>query len=144
MALGSLMGGLALANAKLGAVHGIAGVVGGVTGGPHGALCAALLPSVITVTMAALRSRDPGSAALRRYALAADLVTAESASRAEDLVAWVRETCQLLSVPGLGAYGLTDADVEHVVLAAARSSSMKGHPIALTTDELRLIVQSSR
>lgn len=144
MALASLSGGLALANAKLGAVHGIAGVVGAVTGGPHGAICAALLPSVITVTMAALRSRDPGSPAMRRYALAADLVTAGTASRAEDLVAWVRETCQLLSAPGLGAYGLSESDIDHVVVAAGRSSSMRGHPIELTQDELRLVVQSSR
>jgi len=144
MALCSLLGGLALANAKLGAVHGIAGVVGGLTGGPHGAICAALLPSVVTVTTGAMRSRDPRSIALRRYAHAADVVTGEHQSRTDDLVSWIRETCQALSVPGLSAYGLEDDDVERVVTGAARSSSMKGHPIQLTTDELRLIVQSSR
>lgn len=144
MALCSLLGGLALANAKLGAVHGLAGVIGGVTGGPHGAICAALLPSSITVTTAALRSRDPRSTALTRYAHAADIVTGERRSRTDDLVSWIRETCQTLSVPGLSAYGFDDADVDQVVAAAARSSSMKGHPIELTLDELRLIVQSSR
>lgn len=144
MALCALMGGLALANAKLGAVHGLAGVIGGVTGGPHGAICAALLPSVVTVTTAALRSRDPRSIALTRYAQAADIVTGERQARSDDLVSWIREECQELSVPGLGAYGLTDDDVDRVVIAAARSSSMKGHPIELTLDELRLIVQSSR
>jgi alcohol dehydrogenase class IV len=138
MALCSLLGGLALANAKLGAVHGLAGVIGGGTGGPHGAICAALLPSAVTVTTGALRSRDPKSVAL------AHIVTGERQSRTDDLVSWIRETCQELSVPGLDAYGFTAADVEHVVAAAARSSSMKGHPIELTTDELRLIVQSSR
>lgn len=144
MALCSLLGGLALANAKLGAVHGLAGVIGGVTGAPHGAICAALLPSVVTVTTGALRSRDPKSVALARYSKAADIVTGERHSRTDDLVSWVRETCQMLSVPGLSAYGFTAADVEDVVAAAARSSSMKGHPIELTADELRLIVQSSR
>ena len=144
MALSSLLGGLALANAKLGAVHGIAGVVGGLTGGPHGAICAALLPSVVTVTTAALRSRNPHSPALVRYAHAADLVTGESQSRTDDLVGWIRETSQALSIPGLSAYGLDGDDVDHVVHASSRSSSMKGHPIELTADELRLIVASSR
>lgn len=144
MALTSLLGGLALANAKLGAVHAIAGVVGGVTGGPHGAICAALLPAVVTVTTAALRSRSPRSPALARYAHAADLVTGESQSRTDDLVGWIRETSQALSIPGLGAYGLSDEDVDHVVHASSRASSMKGHPIDLTADELRLIIASSR
>lgn len=144
MALCSLLGGMALANAKLGAVHGLAGVVGGVTGGPHGAICAALLPATITVTASALRARAPSSPALARYARAADLLTGEPSSRIEDLVAWVRETTQLLSIKGLGAYGLADDQVEDVVAAAARSSSIKGHPVELTPDELRLIVQSSR
>jgi alcohol dehydrogenase class IV len=144
MALCSLLGGLALANAKLGAVHGIAGVVGGVTGGPHGAICAALLPSVVTVTVGALRDRDPTSAALTRYGRVADIVTGDPASRVEDLVQWVRETSQMLSIPGLSAYGLRSSDVEHVVAASARSSSMKGHPIELTQDEIQRIVLSSQ
>jgi alcohol dehydrogenase class IV len=143
MALCSLLGGLSLANAKLGAVHGIGGVVGGMTGGPHGPICAALLPSVVTVTLAALRDRQPRSVALSRYARAADLVTGEHGSRSEDLVAWIRETCQVLSIPGLSAYGLTDDDVDDVVIGAARSSSIKGHPVELTEDELRRIVLSS-
>ncbi len=143
MALCSLLGGMALANAKLGAVHGIGGVVGGMTDGPHGAICAALLPSVVTVTLAALRDRQPRSIALSRYARAADLVTGESGSRSEDLVAWIRETCQVLSIPGLSAYGLTADDVDAVVAAASRSSSIKGHPVELSEDELRRIVLSS-
>ena len=45
MAVASLFGGLALANAGLGAVHGLAAPLGGMIGAPHGAVCAALLPS---------------------------------------------------------------------------------------------------
>ncbi|MBV9671724.1 MAG: iron-containing alcohol dehydrogenase, partial [Verrucomicrobia bacterium] len=46
MALASLLGGLSLANAGLGAVHGFAGPIGGSFSAPHGAICAALLPHV--------------------------------------------------------------------------------------------------
>jgi alcohol dehydrogenase class IV len=143
MALCSLMGGLALANAKLGVVHGIAGVVGGLTGGPHGAICAALLPSAVTVTAAALRDRDPASEALQRYSRAASLVTGGASTRVDDLVAWIRETSQHLSIPGLSSYGLAEDAVDGVVAAAARASSTKGHPIELTPTEMRRVLLSS-
>jgi len=47
MAWVSLCGGLALANSGLGAVHGLAGVIGGLCGAPHGTICGALLPHVL-------------------------------------------------------------------------------------------------
>ena len=59
MALTSLLGGLALANAKLGAVHGFAGVLGGMYDAPHGATCAALLPPVMEANIKALNARAP-------------------------------------------------------------------------------------
>jgi len=67
MALTSLFGGLALANAKLGAVHGFAGPMGGMFPAPHGAICGRLLPHVMAVNVRALQERLPGSEALRRY-----------------------------------------------------------------------------
>ena len=67
MSLASLFGGLALANAGLGAVHGFAAPIGGMFPAPHGAVCAALLPHVMEVNIRALRARAPDSEALRRY-----------------------------------------------------------------------------
>ena len=64
MALASLFGGLALANAGLGAVHGLAGPIGGMFPAPHGAVCAALLPHVMAANLSALRARAPASEAL--------------------------------------------------------------------------------
>ena len=61
MAMASLFGGLALANAGLGAVHGFAGPIGGVFPAPHGAICAALLPQVMAANLRALRQREPDS-----------------------------------------------------------------------------------
>ena len=54
MAWVSLSGGIALANAGLGAVHGLAGVIGSVTGAAHGAICGTLLPFVIAANRAAV------------------------------------------------------------------------------------------
>jgi len=64
MALASLLGGMALANARLGAVHAFAGPIGGLHGAPHGALCARLLPLVMQANLKALQARQPQSAAV--------------------------------------------------------------------------------
>ena len=75
MALASLMSGLALANAGLGAVHGFAGPIGGRFTAPHGAVCAALLPHATRVNIEALQKRQPDSEALRRYEVIARMLT---------------------------------------------------------------------
>jgi alcohol dehydrogenase class IV len=140
MSLCALLGGMALANAKLGAVHGIAGVVGGRVGGPHGAVCAALLAPVVAVTVRALQQRPTGPDALARYAEAARLLTGRPDAGTPDLLDWLAETVSLLEVPGLGAYGLTAADAPAVAQAALGASSTQGHPVRLSADELAAAV----
>ena len=136
MALASLLGGLALANAGLGAVHGFAAPVGGMFDAPHGALCAALLAPVMETNIRALRARAPQSEALRRYDVVAQLLTGNPAARADEGVEWVKHTCAELKIPPLAAYGIGPDDTSTVVEKAARASSMKGNPIVLTADEL--------
>ena len=75
LALASLFGGLALANAGLGAVHAVAGPVGGMFAAPHGATCAALLAAVVRANTRALESREPRNPALARYREIAAIVT---------------------------------------------------------------------
>jgi alcohol dehydrogenase class IV len=140
MALCSLLGGIALANAKLGAVHGLAGVIGGTADVPHGVACAALLAPVIEANVRALRSGQPGGPALDRYAEAARLLTGKPAASIDDGLAWIRETVGLLAVPGLAAFGLGPQHADDVAAKAARSSSMQGNPVALTHGDLRAIV----
>ena len=143
MALCSLFGGIALANAKLGAVHGVAGVVGGMVDAPHGAVCAALLVPVVEANVRALRERDPGSPALDRYAAAARLLIGRDAATVEDAVAWLRETVEALHVPPLGDVGLAPAQHAEVAEKAARSSSMQGNPVALSGDELVAVLDAA-
>lgn len=136
MAVASLCGGLALANAKLGAVHGFAAPLGGMFPVPHGVACARLLPPVVEVNVRALRARAPASSALGRYDEAARILTGNANARAEDGVAWLRELGDELGIPALSAYGVAEADVPGVVEKARRASSMQGNPIALTDEEL--------
>jgi len=146
MALCSLLGGMALANAKLGAIHGLAGVIGGTADVPHGMACAALLVPVIEANVRALRSgrpADPGLdhlAPLDRYAEAARLLTGDSAASVEDGLAWIRETLALLAVPGLAAFGLAPEQADDIAAKAMTSSSMQGNPVALSHDELKAIL----
>jgi alcohol dehydrogenase class IV len=136
MALVSLLGGLCLANAKLGAVHGFAGPIGGMFPAPHGAVCARLLPVVVETNVAALRARAPDSPVLGRYAELASILSGRSAATADDAAPWLRELVTELQVPGLGRYGLSPRDIPAVVEKAQRASSMQGNPIVLTPDEL--------
>jgi alcohol dehydrogenase class IV len=136
MAIASLCGGLALANAKLGAVHGFASPLCGMFPVPHGAVCARLLPLITEINLRALRARAPNAPAVARYDEVARLVTGDASSRAEDAVLWLRELVAELSVPGLARYGVRDSDIPRVVTAARQASSMQGNPIVLTDAEL--------
>lgn len=143
MALASLCGGLALANAKLGAVHGFASPIGGMFPAPHGAVCAVLLPPVMDVNLRALRSRTPDSPVLDKYAEVARLLTGRPDATPEDAVAWTRETAALLGIPPLSAYGVTSADLNDIVEKAAAASSMQGNPIKLSHEELYAVLASA-
>jgi alcohol dehydrogenase class IV len=143
MALASLFGGMALANAGLGAVHGLAGPIGGGFPAPHGAVCAALLPQVMETTLRALRQRQPESPALRRYEDVARLLTGREQATADDGVQWVGQLVSHLQIPRLGTYGLSHADTGEIVEKAAQASSMKANPILLTAEELAQILESA-
>jgi len=136
MAMASLFGGLALANAGLGAVHGFAGPIGGMFPAAHGAICAALLPHVMAANLRALRQRAPDSAALSRYGEVARLLTGNAGATADDGVEWVRRLVSDLQIPRLGRYGIRGEHVADLVAKASNASSMKANPIVLTPDEL--------
>ena len=140
MALCSLLGGMALANAKLGAVHGLAGVVGGTADVPHGAACAALLAPVVEANVRALRSAQPASFALSRYAEAAQLLTGDPGAAIEDGVTWIRQTVTQLRIPRLREYGLRSEDFGDIAAGALKASSTQGNPVVLLHNDLRAIL----
>ena len=141
MCLASLFSGMALANAKLGAIHGIAGPLGGMISGAHGGICAALLPAVMDTNISALRKRAAGSPMLARYNELARILTRSTKARAEDGISWVRNLCQALQVESLVQLGLSKADFTAVVAKSQKASSMQGNPIRLTEEELLEILQ---
>jgi alcohol dehydrogenase class IV len=143
MSLASLFGGLALANAGLGVVHGFAAPLGGRWNAPHGALCAAVLPHGMAANIAALRARAPNHPALERYAAIAVLLTGREVARVEDGVDWVRALCAELNVPSLRTWGISEADLPAVAEKAERASSMLANPLPLTGEELLAITRAA-
>jgi alcohol dehydrogenase class IV len=141
MSVASLFGGLSLANAGLGAVHGFAGPVGGMFHAPHGAVCAALLPGVMQANLQAVRLRAPAFEA--RFQTVARILTGNAAATPDDGVQWVRDLARDLKIPSLGAWEIKLRDIPALVAQAAKSSSMKANPIPLTTRELTTILEEA-
>jgi alcohol dehydrogenase class IV len=143
MALASLFGGLALANARLGAVHGMANPIGGYSRAPHGAVCARLLALVMETNLNALRTRLPASPAIARYTEVARLLTGDATAMAEAGVDWVRQLCDSLDIKPLKEYGINPDDFLEVVAQSQKANSMKGNPVSLTDAELLSILESA-
>jgi alcohol dehydrogenase class IV len=144
LALASLLSGMCLANSGLGAVHGIAAAAGARLNAPHGAVCAAVLAAAMEVNLRALRDRAPEHPAIERMSAVATLLTSQPDASPEDAIAWLQELTAVLSIPGLASYGLNDVEIEAVVTAAQKASSMRGNPIDLNDTEVSEIVTRSQ
>ncbi len=136
MALASLLGGIALANAGLGAAHGLVAPLSGRCGVPHGAGCACLLPGTVAANVRALRRRAPASPALARYSdVAGSVAQGGGDATPERAVTAIDELRGRLGIGGLAGLGVRREDLPAVV-SASRGGSMKYNPVALTDDEL--------
>ena len=141
MAFASLSGGLALANARLGAVHGFAGPLGGLLPIPHGAACAALLAPVARANVAALRAEGAAHPALARYAEAASLAGGSPSNghawRPEDAAVTLGSLGRGTGHPGLAFFGLGERTSLDSSRRPRPSSSMRGNPSGSSRQELQ-------
>jgi alcohol dehydrogenase class IV len=145
MSIASLFGGLALANAGLGVIHGFAAPIGGMFDAPHGAVCAALLPHGMTANLRALRARASveDRAAIERYRIVAVTFTGDPDATPEAGIEAVAALCADLQIPGLRAYGIDESHATDLAQKALRSSSMKANPIALDEAQMRDVLIAS-
>jgi alcohol dehydrogenase class IV len=140
MSMASLEGGVALANAGLGAVHGIAAILGGAYGIPHGLACACLLPHVVEANMQRLRSESPTSPVLPRYVrvfswLAGRPLDSEDATLAQG-VAFIQELNGRLGVPALKDFGVKEDDLAGIAAKSFLASSTRANPVTLSPQDL--------
>ena len=165
MAYAALCSGICLANAGLGAVHGLASPLGAQFPIPHGAACGSVLAATTRVNIRALESRAPESPALRRYADVGRVLAAggtggasgaagatgaagAAASAMSDvearaaLVSLLDNWRATLVVPWLSSFGIRESMI-HGIILDSRGSSMKTNPIVLTDEELAVILRVS-
>jgi alcohol dehydrogenase class IV len=158
MLIASSMGGLALANAKLGLVHGFAAVLGGMyENAPHGALCAVLLPYVFKANVEALQEKLKAVNSqsleatdirlkLNRFVEVSKIITGNPNATIEDGVAWLHALLKDIHIPALSTMCsdlYKEELVTEVVQATLQASSTKGNPLPLSADIVRSILKQA-
>jgi alcohol dehydrogenase class IV len=141
MAYAAFLSGVTLANAGLGTVHGLAGAIGGLFAAPHGVVCGTLMGAVVAANVHSLVDTHAEHAVARRkYAQVGRWMMGrpelDEAAACHALVdalhAWIDD----FHLPRLGAFGITDADLDRLVDAAEN----KSNPVALAKDEMRTVL----
>ena len=136
MAWVSLCGGLALANAGLGVIHGLAGPLGGLIAAPHGAICGTLLPQGLA--MNAERVADP-TRIRQVIGWIAEAFDVKPEKAICTLTQWSRQN----GLPSLAQMGFTPQHLHQAAEAAATSSSMQANPARLSASDLAILMATA-
>jgi hypothetical protein len=134
----SLSGGLALANAGLGVVHGFSGVIGGRTGAAHGAICGALLGPVLAMN----RARSTGAARERLDRVCAALAEVLDTTPDHAPTA-LSDWAHAAGLPRLSVMGVLTADHDAIAAVAETASSTRGNPVVLNRADLCAILHTA-
>lgn len=143
MSIASLFGGLALANGKLGAVHGIAGPLGGMFPIPHGNACACLLPHVFETNTNVLIHEKIHSESLNRYKEISKIITGKMDASLDEGINWIKELNTKMEIPQLAKYGVREEDFPEIIEKSIKASSMKGNPVQLSPSDLLSILKNA-
>lgn len=143
MCAASVCGGLALANAKLGAVHGFAGPLGGMISAPHGAICASLIIPAWEANYAALLARDPKGKHIAKMDAVARILTSNPEASGNYATAWLEKLIDNLPLSRLGELNFENHQIAEAVRKSSNASSMKGNPIKLSEHQLRDILEAA-
>ncbi|MGF1723279.1 iron-containing alcohol dehydrogenase [Photobacterium nomapromontoriensis] len=139
MSFAALLGGMALANAKLGAAHGLASSLGGRLDAPHGLITAQLAPYVMQENV--LAAREAGRAdVLNRYRQLACILTGRMNAEIIDGILWTKRTLSRLNLPAVTEYGLCNVIFDEVAEDAMLSNAIKGNPLPLNKGRLLSIL----
>lgn len=149
MAYASMISGIALANAGLGIVHGLASPVGGFFPVPHGVVCGTLVAEATAANLAALRAEERAGGAplgrarraLARYAEAGRILAPRSgrgseAADGDALVERLREWIEALQLPRLGAFGIAEGDLDRIAGAAHN----RNNPVQLNRQQILAVL----
>jgi len=143
LSLASLFSGIALANSGLGGVHGIAGVIGGMTPAPHGALCARLLPYVFEMNANLISQESKDSIAYEKLKVITRILLDSDTHEFGETVKYLEKLAEQLKIGRLQAYGVNAKDFPFIVENSLSSSSMKGNPVLLNSEQLQRILEKA-
>lgn len=138
MSIGSMMAGMALANARLGAVHGLAHPLGINYRIHHGLICGVLLPGVIRFNMPIVenkyaniyRAMEPSSQGLSDKECAVKLLES------------IENLLDSLKIPRrLRDFGVKEEDLENIAIQSQSSESLKANPRTATPGDLVAIMK---
>jgi len=131
MHYGSLLAGMALANARLGGVHGIAHPLGGHCRIPHGVVCGLLLPYVMEYNL---------EYAAEKYAHIAQRLGQEATPL--QAVKAVRKLLAQIGIPEhLEPLGVRRDDFPVLIKESLPSGSLKSNPRPLEAEDVRRILE---
>lgn len=138
MSMGSLMAGMAMANARLGGVHGMAHPLGSYYDIPHGVVCGLLLPYTMAYNL---------EYAIDKYATIASLMGEEIDSltgkeAAQRAVEQVRALLERIHIPQhLSAFGVRADQLDPIIAESLPSGSLKHNPRPLAAEDVRHILE---
>ncbi|MHB1294943.1 MAG: iron-containing alcohol dehydrogenase family protein [Anaerolineae bacterium] len=140
MSMASLLAGMAMSNARLGGVHGMAHPLGSHYGIPHGVVCGLLLPYTMAYN---------APYTLIKYAEVARLLGAETAGlapadAAEVAIAQVRALLDAVAIPThLGPLGVREEALDPIIAESLPSGSLKHNPRPLGAEDVRAILRAA-
>jgi alcohol dehydrogenase class IV len=140
MAYASLCSGIALANAGLGVVHGVASLIGALFQVSHGVVCGTLLAGSVRANVEKMKTFPTEILAMKKYARAASFllgkVYRDETAAVYELVDYLKKLSEQLAMPRLGTYGITENDVDRFLTENVN----KNNPVQLTDTEIRLLL----
>lgn len=142
MAYASLVSGIALANAGLGIVHGLASPIGGFFPIPHGVVCGTLMAAAVRANWQAMKAREPENLAISKMARLGQRLSLTpgkpDAFYCDMLVTILEEWTEQLELPYLSAYGIHASDLDKIL----DQTQNRNNPIELTRDEIYGLIET--
>jgi alcohol dehydrogenase class IV len=140
MSYAAFISGLCLANAGLGAVHGLAGDIGAMYNIPHGLICGTLMAAVNEENVRELRKDIVSQAALKKYAelgkIFSDFGGREEEYYIDSFVEYLYELTDNLKLPKkMDSYGLRQEDVSRI----GQMADLKNNPVKLSAENIQEI-----
>ncbi len=140
MSLGSLMAGMAMSNARLGGVHGMAHPLGAHHQIPHGITCGLLLPYTMAYNLP--YAQDKYAEVARLFGEDVSSLPDEDAARYA--VETVRSLVERIGVPlHLSEFGVNEERLPRIIRESLPSGSLKHNPRPLGAEDVRLILMSA-